>query len=409
MNYALYQSGTDLLAPWQGLAHGLAPLLRPLHPLQPGAALLRRASAALEVLSELRVTHKRPAFNLAPVRMGNALAEIGEEEVFATPFGRLLHFRKDSHLPQPRVLVVAPMSGHFATLLRGTVQVLLQDHDVYITDWANARDVPLEAGRFDLDDCIGHIIRFLEEMGGEERAPTHVLAVCQPAVPVLAAVSVMAQTRNRHQPRSMTLMAGPIDTRLNPTEVNRLAQSKPIEWFERELIDTVPWRFAGHGRRVYPGVTQLSAFMSMNLHRHARAFATQYENVAAGALAASEAHRRFYKEYFAVMDLTAEFYLQTVRSAFQENELPRGTMHWRGKRVRPEAIRRTALLTVEGENDDICGIGQTMAALDLCSGIPVTMKRHHLQTGVGHYGVFNGRRWANEIYPVVREMIQTTS
>ena len=405
MFYDAYQAQQDILAPFQGFARGSSRLLRQFDEAMPGVFPLRHWAAMFDILGAARTTHERPPFGFTSVQVDGETVAVTEEAVHAMPFGTLLRFRKDTKRKQTPVLLVAPMSGHFATLLRGTAATMLPDYDVHITDWHNAREVPVSAGSFGFDGFVAHIAGFLRAMG----PGAHVVAVCQPAVPVLATAALMAEERDPARPRSLTLMAGPIDTRRNPTGVNRLAQSRPIEWFERSLIDTVPWRFAGHGRRVYPGTTQLSAFMSMNLHRHARAFATQYENIAAGALAAIEAHRRFYEEYFAVMDLTAEFYLQTVRSAFQENELPRGTMQWRGRKVRPEAIRRTALLTVEGENDDICGIGQTMAALDLCSGIPVTMKRHHLQTGVGHYGVFNGRRWANEIYPVVREMIQTTN
>jgi poly(3-hydroxybutyrate) depolymerase len=295
------------------------------------------------------------------------------------------------------------MSGHFATLLRNTVQVLLQDHDVYITDWHNARDVPLSAGVFGLDEFTAHIMQFLQEMG----RGAHVLAVCQPVVAVLAAVAIMAEDRNPYSPRSMSLLAGPIDTRVMPTKVNELAQSKPIEWFEKNLIAKVPWRHKGGGRRVYPGAVQLNAFMAMNMERHIKAHHTQFWNIHDGDAAKAGMFRRFYDEYFAVMDLPADFYLETVRTVFQDHALPLGKLTFRGRPVRPEAIRRTAVLTVEGEKDDICAIGQTMAALDLCRGVPVTMKRHHLQTGVGHYGVFSGRRWAQQVYPRVREVIQT--
>ncbi|MDB5416025.1 MAG: polyhydroxyalkanoate depolymerase, partial [Rubritepida sp.] len=305
-------------------------------------------------------------------------------------------------LALPRVLVVAPMSGHFATLLRGTVQVLLQDHDVYITDWHNARDVPLEAGRFGLDEFTEHVIHFLEAVG----PGAHVLAVCQPVVAVLSAVALMAEDRNKASPRSMTLMAGPIDARQHPTKVNELAGSKDIGWFESNLIASVPSRYKGGGRRVYPGALQLSAFMSMNLDRHVKAHRDQFWAIFNGDAAKAAQHRRFYDEYLAVMDLPAEFFLETVKTIFQDHSLARGELTWRGRPVRPEAIRRTAVMTVEGEKDDICGIGQTMAALDLCRSLPVTMRRHHLQTGVGHYGVFSGRRFAQAIYPRVREMIQ---
>ena len=334
--------------------------------------------------------------------VNNRTVAVAEEAADDTPFGTLLHFRKDHAVQQPRVLLVAPMSGHFATLLRGTVQVMLPEHDLYITDWKNARDVPLAEGRFGFDEFVDHIIRFLRVMG----PGSHIVAVCQPAVPALAAAAVMAEAGDAAVPHSMTLMAGPIDTRVNPTKVNELAKSRPIEWFDRHLISAVPWRFPGAFRHVYPGFVQLSAFMSMNLDRHISAHFGQFRSLVGGDHISAEAHRRFYDEYGAVMDLPAEFYLETVQRVFQEHDLPRGVLTWHGEPVRPTAIRRMGLLTVEGERDDICAIGQTMAALDLCSRIPVNLKQDHLQTGVGHYGVFSGRRWANEVYPRVREMIQ---
>ena len=303
------------------------------------------------------------------------------------------------------MLLVAPMSGHFATLLRGTVRTMLPEHDVYITDWKNARDVAREHGSFGVDEFVAHLIRFLEVMG----PGSHVVAVCQPAVAALVAAAVMAATGNRAQPRSMTLMAGPIDTRIKPTQVNRMAKQRSIDWFERNVIGSVPWRYKGAGRRVYPGFMQLSAFVSMNLDRHFDAHLGQFRALVSGDDEAAAAHRRFYSEYRAVMDLPAEFYLETVKRVFQDHDLPLGRFTYQGETVRPAAIRRTAILTVEGERDDICAIGQTMAALELCSGVPIAMRRHHLQTGVGHYGVFSGRHWTNEVYPLVREMIQATS
>ncbi|RAI59010.1 polyhydroxyalkanoate depolymerase [Roseicella frigidaeris] len=401
MIYQMLQASQDLLTPMRRLARGQGGVLGLLeaHPAFYPARPLR---AALEVFGHAGITHARPAFAIGPVRVGNRMVEVEEVAVHATPFATLLHFRKDVEIRLPRVLVVAPMSGHFATLLRNTVQVLLQDHDVYITDWHNARDVPLAAGRFGLDEFTAHVMEFLRAIG----RGAHVLAVCQPVVAVLAAAALMAEEHDPCSPRSMALLAGPIDTRVRPTRVNALARSKPIEWFERRLISTVPWRHRGGGRRVYPGAVQLSAFMSMNLERHLRAHRDQFWALHDGDAERAALHRRFYDEYLAVMDLPAEFYLETVHRIFQAHALPLGQLVWRGRRVRPEAIRRTAILTVEGEKDDICAIGQTMAALDLCRGVPVTMKRHHLQTGVGHYGVFSGRRWAQQVYPRVREMIQ---
>jgi len=299
------------------------------------------------------------------------------------------------------VLVVAPLSGHFATLVRGTVQTLLPEHDVCVTDWHNARDIEPSHGRFGLDEYIDHVIRFLEALG----PGAHVIAVCQPCVQVLAAVAIMAQGGHPAQPRSMTLMAGPIDTRVNPTKVNELAARRPLEWFERNLIATVPLRFRGACRPVYPGFLQLAAFMSMNLERHLKAHAALFEDLVQGNRENVQTTKAFYEEYFAVLDLPAEFYLETVRDVFQEHLLPRGQLEWRAQRVDPGAIRRTALLTVEGENDDICAVGQTMAAQDLCRSLRPYRKHHHLQAGVGHYGVFSGKRWTTQVYPIVRNLI----
>jgi poly(3-hydroxybutyrate) depolymerase len=302
---------------------------------------------------------------------------------------------------QPRVLIVAPLSGHFATLLRGTVETLLLDHDVYITDWVNARDVPLVHGRFDLDDFIDLVVSFLHELGPD----THLVAVCQPSVPVLAAVALMAAEGDKLQPRSMTLMGGPIDTRRNPTKPNLLATSRPLEWFERTVVETVPARYIGAFRRVYPGFLQLAGFMTMNLDRHVTAHFDQYKHLIRGDGESADAHRRFYDEYTSVMDLPADFYLQTIERVFQQHALALGSFTSRGRKVEPAAIKRTALLAVEGENDDICAVGQTAAALDLCTGLAAAKKQHHLQPKVGHYGVFNGRRWRSEIYPKVRDFI----
>ena len=402
MIYQTLQAGQDVLSPWRLQARGWAGILSRMPARHPAFDGLRVLRGTLQTFGHAGITHRRPDFEIGPVRVGNRLVEVEERVVAATPFASLVHFRKEIDIRLPRVLVVAPMSGHFSTLLRGTVQVLLQDHDVYLTDWHNARDVPVEAGRFGLDEFIEHVMRFIEQVG----PGGHVLAVCQPVAAVLAAVALMAEDRNPCSPRTMTLMAGPIDTRQHPTEVNKLAKTQSIAWFERRLIDRVPWRYRGAGRRVYPGMLQLAAFMTMNLDRHLRAHHQQVWHIADGEVAKAAMHRRFYDEYFAVMDLPAEFFLETVATIFQEHALPEGRLAWRGRPVRPEAIRRTAVMTVEGERDDICGIGQTMAALDLCRSVPVTMRRHHLQTGVGHYGVFSGRRYAQAIYPRVREMIQ---
>jgi len=300
---------------------------------------------------------------------------------------------------------VAPLSGHFATLLRDTVRTMVADNDVYLTDWHNARDVPLNEGRFGFDEYIEHIIRFLDVIG----PGAHVVAVCQPCVAALVATAVMAQGDYQATPRSLTLMAGPIDARVNPTKVNELATGKPIAWFERNLIATVPWRYPGAFRRVYPGFLQVAAFMSMNLERHVSAHRKLFTDLVRNDRASALATAAFYDEYFAVLDLTAEFYLETVQKVFQNYDLPLGTLEWHGRRVDPAAIRRTALLTVEGERDDICAVGQTVAAQDLCPNIGPAKRGHHLQAGVGHYGVFNGRRWESQIYPLVRNFIQANN
>jgi poly(3-hydroxybutyrate) depolymerase len=402
MIYELYQAQADLLQSLRQIARFGASLAKLMEAGPATPPLLHHLRASWSLFAEAGLTHQRPSFRIDEVNLGNQVVAVTEEAADDTPFGTLLHFRKDSAVVQPRVLLVAPMSGHFATLLRHTIEVMLPEHDMYVTDWKNARDIPLRDGGFGLDDFVAHIIRFLEAMG----PGAHLVAVCQPAVPALAAVALMAEAANPAQPRSMTLMAGPIDTRANPTKVNELAQSRPIAWFEKNLIGTVPWGFPGAHRRVYPGFLQLAAFISMNLDRHVTAHLAQFRNLVGGDATSALAHRQFYDEYGAVMDLPAEFYLETVQRVFQEHHLPTGRLTWRGQVVNPAAIRRTGLLTVEGERDDICAIGQTVAALDLCSGIRVNLKQNHLQTGVGHYGVFAGKRWAREVYPRVREMIQ---
>ncbi|MCB1391057.1 MAG: polyhydroxyalkanoate depolymerase [Rhodobacteraceae bacterium] len=367
----------------------------------PFADLMRRYAAGLEMLSRFRLSHDRPAWGISSVRVGNREVPVVEEVALDLPFGQLLHFRRDIETPQPKVLLTAPLSGHFATLLAATVRTLLQDHDVYVTDWKNARDVPRSAGDFGVEDYIGYVIRFMEELG----PGSHIVAVCQPCVQTLAAVSVMSAERNPATPLSMTLMAGPVDVRESPTEVNNLAQEKPLSWFERNVIATVPWRYAGGGRKVYPGFVQLTAFMTMNMERHLAQHRKLYEHLAAGEHEEASKIKEFYDEYFAVLDLTAEFYIETIDRIFQQAQLATGTFTYRGKVVDPAAIRNTLLLTVEGGRDDICGLGQTSAAHDLCSSLRPHLKRHHLQANVGHYGVFAGRRWENEIYPVVRNAI----
>jgi polyhydroxyalkanoate depolymerase len=366
-----------------------------------GPSALRNLTAAYELIARAGLTHVRPPFGVNSVPVGNREVAVREVSERVTPFGTLLHFKKDIDTAQPRVLLVAPLSGHFATLLRNTVRTMLPEHDVYITDWHNARDINIGHGRFGFDDYVEHLIQFLEAIG----PGAHLVAVCQPCVAALVAVAVMAQGNNRAQPRSMTLMAGPIDARVNPTRVNELATSQPIEWFEQNLIASVPFRYGGAMRRVYPGFVQLAAFMSMNLERHLKAHRDLYDNLAAGEYEKAQATKAFYDEYFAVLDLTAEFYLETVERVFQSHALPLGKLAFRGMRVDPAAIRRTMLLTVEGEKDDVCAVGQTVAAHDLCNKLRPYLKRHHMQPGVGHYGVFSGKRWEGQIYPIVKNVI----
>ncbi|ADB76323.1 polyhydroxyalkanoate depolymerase [Geodermatophilus obscurus] len=364
---------------------------------------VRHVRALCDIVAKARPTHDRPAFGIPTVQVDGRDADVFERPALTTPFGTLLHFAKPSVTGQPRVLVVGPMSGHFTTLIRPTIKTLLADHDVYVIDWHNARDIPAAHGPFGLDEYIEHVMQALRHLGPD----THVVAVCQPAVPVLAAVALLAAQDDPAQPASVTLMAGPIDTRVNPNRVNKSAADKPISWFERRVVDTVPSRYPGAGRRVYPGVVQLTAFMSMNPRRHLSAHARLYRDLVTGNAAAAATTRAFYDEYGAVMDVPAEFYLETVARVFQQHELPLGRFTWRGQHVDPGAIRNTALLTVEGANDDICSPGQTEAAHRLCTGIPEERRGHHLQNGVGHYGVFSGSRWEAEIYPVVRSFVES--
>ncbi len=361
----------------------------------------RRAAAACELIDYATRRHTKPRFGLTHVETDKGPAPISEKVVAEEPFCRLLHFAREGSDALPRLLIVAPLSGHFATLLRGTVEALLPAHDVYITDWQDARDVPVSKGRFNLDDYIDYVIDFLRLLGPR----AHVMAVCQPSVPVLAAASLMAADNDPARPRTMTLMGGPIDTRVNPTAPNLLAQSRPLSWFQANVITTVPPTYPGFLRQVYPGFLQLTGFMTMNLERHMTAHMQLYDHLVEGDGDSVAAHRKFYDEYLAVMDLSAEYYLQTVRMVFQEHALPEGTFTWRGQRVDPGAISDIALTTIEGELDDISGLGQTRAAHDLCRNLPAEMKQHHVQAGTGHYGIFNGRRWRTEIMPKVRDVI----
>ena len=401
MMYQAYQAQSDLMRPLRALAKVHGAMLGTEPPQRGLASIGRPGMAASKVFELSEVTHRRPAWRIDGVRVRGEAQPVVEEVVMRTPFAELTRFRKPGVTGQPKLLVVAPMSGHFATLLRDTVRTALQDHDVYVTDWLNVRDVPLAAGRFGLDEYTEHVMQFTEALG----EGGHVLAVCQPTVAALAAVALMSEDQHPCTPASLTLMAGPIDCRISPTGVNKLAMSKPIEWFEKNLISTVPWQHAGGGRRVYPGFVQLSAFISMNRERHENAFKAYYKQLLQGDFERADVTRVFYEEYLAVADLSADFYLETVAKVFQEFALPQGLLTFRGRKVDPAAIRKTALVTIEGERDDICAIGQTLAAQDLASSLRPYLRTHYVQANVGHYGVFSGKRWQTQIYPIVRDVI----
>jgi poly(3-hydroxybutyrate) depolymerase len=405
--YALYEQAHAVLAPyraWGGLARS-ALAMSPLALVAP--ALARPAEAALEMFERMTRRYAKPSFGIRSATVGTESFAIEERVAWETPFCRLVHFAKvaspGGEAPaQPRLLIAAPLSGHHATLLRHTIETMLAGCDVYVTDWTDARLVPLSAGRFDLDDYVGHVRAMLRRLG----PGAHVMGVCQPSVPVLAAVALMEAEGDRCAPLSMTLMAGPIDTRRSPTAVNRLATERGFRWFEDNCIATVPFPNAGAGRRVYPGYAQLAGFVSMHLDRHVEAHRAMFGELARGEDEAAGRRKDFYDEYLSVLDLTAEFYLQTIRSIFVEHDLPLGRMTVRGVPVDPGAIRRCALMTVEGERDDITGLGQTEAAHGLCHAIPGHRRVHHVQPGVGHYGTFSGRRFASEIAPRIQAFVE---
>jgi poly(3-hydroxybutyrate) depolymerase len=402
MLYHAYQAQCDAMTPVRLFADAARDLLDQPWPVIGNLPLVRGAVAAMSLFSRTRLSHERAPFGIDRVTVDGAEITVSEEAVAVHPFCRLVHFKKAAALGQPKLLMVAPLSGHFATLLRGTIAAALPDHDVYLTDWVNARNVPVEDGCFGLDDEIELIIDLIHRVGPD----THVMAVCQPSVPVLAAVALMAAAKDPCQPRSMVLMGGPIDPDANPTEVNRFAQSHSLRWFENMVIDTVPARYPGAFRRVYPGFLQLAGFLSMNPDRHIDAHWRMFRQLAEGHEESAAATRAFYDEYSTVMDLPADFYLQTMDRVFQRQDLAQGRFRVRGVPVDPGAIEETALMTVEGERDDICAPGQTVAAHNLCRNLAAAKKTHHLQLDVGHYGVFHGRRWRGEIYPKVRAFIQ---
>jgi poly(3-hydroxybutyrate) depolymerase len=402
--YQLYEMTHAALSPSRALADVTRLYYRnPVNPLA-HTEFGRSMAAGAELFERMTRRYGKPEFGVSETVVGAERIPVREEVVWNRPFCRVLRFAKqfnDGRSPGPKLLLVAPMSGHYATLLRGTVQDMLPNHDVYITDWIDARMVPLSDGRFDLDDYIDYVVSILHRLGPD----THVMAVCQPSVPVLAAVAVMEAQNNPYLPSSMTLMGGPIDTRINPTAVNRLAEERDLDWFRRNAVMRVPFPHPGFMRDVYPGFLQLSGFMSMNLDRHIAAHRELFHHLVEGDGDSAEKHRDFYDEYNAVMDLTAEFYLQTVDTVFIQHSLPKGQMTHRGAPVDCSVITNTALMTVEGEKDDISGIGQTKAAHDLCTALPDSKRAHYEQPGVGHYGVFNGSRFRSEIAPRISDFI----
>jgi poly(3-hydroxybutyrate) depolymerase len=402
--YQLYEMNHAAMAPWRALADATRLTFQnPLHPLH-DTPFGRSVAAAAELFERTTRRYGKPEFGITSTEVDGRRVDVAQEVAWRKPFCSLLHFRRElprDRKPDPKLLIVAPLSGHYATLLRGTVDAMLPAHDVYITDWADARMVPVSDGNFDLDDYIDYLIEMLNHLGPN----VHVMAVCQPSVPVLATVALLSEDHDPVTPRSMTLMGGPIDTRLAPTAVNQLAEARGTDWFRRNTIMAVPFPHPGFMRKVYPGFLQLSGFMAMNYERHATAHQEFYQHLVDGDGDPAEKHREFYDEYLAVMDLTAEFYLQTVETVFVKHLLPNGLMTHRGRLVRTEKIRHTGLLTVEGERDDISGVGQTKAAHTLCSNLPYEMRQHWLAMGVGHYGVFNGSRYRSEIQPRIADFI----
>ncbi|MGB3742890.1 MAG: polyhydroxyalkanoate depolymerase [Castellaniella sp.] len=403
MLYDLHELQRSFLAPFTAFTETGSQLFS--NPYSPLAytPLSRQFAATYELAHRMGKEYEKPQWQLDTTVIGEQTVAVHEDVALAQPFCRLIHFRRDTQRQDPCVLLVAPLSGHHATLLRDTVRALLPEHDVYVTDWVDARMVPSEKGTFGLDDYVHYIQTFLRHLGPD----THVISVCQPTVPVLAAVSLLAQADESCQPRSMVMMGGPIDTRKSPTQVNRLATTKPYAWFEDNLIHRVPARYVGAGRLVYPGFLQHAGFVAMNPDRHLKSHYEFYLHLLRGDDSDAEAHRRFYDEYNAVLDMPARFYLDTIRVVFQEFRLPQGTWEIDGTTVDPGAIRKTALLTIEGELDDISGSGQTHAAHQLCANLAPSKREIHTAQGCGHYGIFAGRRWRNQICPKISAFIRT--
>src|SRR5688500_13033304 len=401
MLYDAYEMQRSLLAGASTLANiGAGWMQNPANPFAYGG-MAPIVASALDVFAHASAPRGKPRFGIDSVTIDGRTAAVEEEVVVRKPFGQLERFRRAGVTGSPRLLIVAPMSGHYATLLRGTVERMLPAHEVYITDWRDAKLVPLDEGGFDLDDYIDYLIEFLEHVG----PGAHMLAVCQPAVPCYAAVALMSQDRHPALPRTLTLMGGPIDTRKAPTAVNTVATQRPLSWFRQNVIASVPYTYPGAGRPVYPGFLQLAGFMAMNLGDHLTGHWEMFKHLVQGDGESADASKDFYDEYRSVCDMTAEFYLQTVDVVFQRHLLPKGQLMHRGRRVDPAAIRDVALLAIEGERDDISGIGQTRAALEISTRLPRDLKHYHLAEGVGHYGIFNGSKWRERIAPVVEEWI----
>lgn len=402
MLYDIHELQRSFLAPLAAFSGSSAQLFT--HPYSPWAytPVSKQLAAGYELLHRLGKEYEKPQWDIHSIEKDGKTIEIQNRVAHSLPFCNLVHFeRKNLTTKEPTVLIVAPLSGHHATLLRDTVRSMLIDHNVYITDWIDARMVPLSAGPFHLNDYVRYVEQFLEFLGKD----VHVVAVCQPTVPVLAAVSLMSARQSPYIPKSLVLMGGPIDTRESPTQVNRLATTKPYSWFENNLIHRVPARYPGSGRRVYPGFLQHIGFVAMNPDRHMSSHYEFYNHLIKGQDDSAEAHRRFYDEYNAVLDMPAEFYLDTIKIVFQEHALPKGTWEIDGELVNPAAITKTALFTIEGELDDISGLNQTRAAQHLCANLAEDKKQHHIALGSGHYGIFSGRRWRNQIYPLVKDFI----
>ena len=360
-------------------------------------------ASALKVFAHIYEDRGKPEFGIDVVKTGGKTYPVSETVVLEKPFGALRHFKREG-LPEdaPKLMIVAPMSGHYATLLRGTLARMVENQEVWVTDWADAKHVPTSAGRFDLDDYIDYLIEYLQFLGPN----THMLAVCQPSVPAFAAAAVMGAEKDKCRPASLTMMGGPIDTRASPTSVNDVAMDKPLSWFSNNVIATVPFNYAGAGRKVYPGFLQLAGFISMNLESHMMSHYEMFKHLTVGDSESADATKKFYDEYLSVCDMTEEFYIQTIHHVFQEHSLPKGTFNHRGKLIDPDAIRDTALLAIEGERDDISGIGQTRAALDLAEHLPKEKKKYLLAKDVGHYGIFNGSKWRGRIAPVVEKWMR---